>query len=585
MTSSFQRIAIVNRGEPAMRLLHAVRELEQEHRTGLRTIALFTEPDRASTFVRDADESICLGEATFVDPRDGQRKSKYLDYEALERALVTSKAQAAWVGWGFVAEHAEFAELCAKLGVVFIGPDAEVMRSVGDKIASKRLAERADVPVAPWSGGPVDSLEDARAHAERLGFPLMIKATAGGGGRGVRRVTSPAELQAAFESARSEALKFFGSDVVFLERAIVGARHVEVQVIADAHGAAWALGVRDCTIQRRNQKVLEEAPSPAIGAGLDRALREAAVRVCRAARYRNAGTVEFLLDEASGAFCFMEMNTRLQVEHPVTEATTGVDLVKLQLHVASGGRLQGSAPPTVGHAIEVRLNAEDPDNGFAPAPGRVEVFEVPTGPGVRVDTGVRQGDDVCPEFDSMIAKIIAHGRDRSEALGRLRRALLDSVVVIRGGMSNKAFLLELLSHPEVVASKVDIGWLDRTWAARTPTSRKGADAALIHAAIEVHDRELALDQARFFATAARGRPQTRSAIGHSVELRHEGQAYELAIRRTGPREYRVEVDGERIDARVEPGGPHQRRLVLGGVRHRIVSVSEGTSHWVEVDGV
>ena len=272
MNLAFHRVAIVNRGEPAMRLLHAIRELNEQHGLDLKTIALFTEPDRHSMFVREADEAICLGPATFVDPRDGERKIKYLDYEALDNALVEGRAQAAWVGWGFVAEHAEFADLCQRRGVVFIGPSGDVMRQVGDKIASKLLAEGADVPVAPWSGGPVADLEAAQQHAQELGFPLMIKATAGGGGRGVRRVKSADELSAAFASAQSEALKFFGSATVFLERAIVGARHIEVQVLADFHGNCWAVGVRDCTIQRRNQKVLEEAgkkPGEVVAGGID----------------------------------------------------------------------------------------------------------------------------------------------------------------------------------------------------------------------------------------------------------------------------------------------------------------------------
>ena len=317
MKLSFNRIAIVNRGEPAMRLLHAVREHNEQHGLKLRTIALHTEPDRHSMFVREADDAVCLGSATFIDPRDGERKIRYLDYGALERALVQSRAQAAWVGWGFVAEHAEFADLCQRLGIVFIGPSGDVMRKVGDKIASKLLAESADVPVAPWSGGPVATPEDAEHHAAKLGFPLMIKATAGGGGRGVRRIVSPDQLRPSFLSAQSEALKFFGSATVFLEQAVVGARHVEVQVIADHHGNCWAVGVRDCTIQRRNQKVLEEAPSPVLTEQLDRAVRAAAVRLTKAASYTNAGTVEFLFAPDSKAFYFMEMNTRLQVEHLV----------------------------------------------------------------------------------------------------------------------------------------------------------------------------------------------------------------------------------------------------------------------------
>jgi acetyl/propionyl-CoA carboxylase alpha subunit/acetyl-CoA carboxylase carboxyltransferase component len=585
MKLTYRRVAIVNRAEPALRLIHAVRELNQEQGFRLRTLALYTEPDKKSMFVREADEAFCLGPATFMDPQDGQRKSKYLDYAALERALVESRAQAAWVGWGFVAEHAEFAELCRKLGVVFIGPDAEVMRRVGDKIASKLLAESARVPVTPWSGGPVETYQEAVTHADRLGFPLMIKATAGGGGRGVRRVRAREELEPAWLSARSEALKYFGCSTVFVEQAMVGVRHVEVQVLGDDYGTCWAVGVRDCTLQRRHQKVVEEAPLPFGDREIERELGEAAVRLSRAAGYKNAGTVEFLFDPGKRAFYFMEMNTRLQVEHPVTEATTGIDLVKWQLALASGARLEGSPPPAVGHAIEVRLNAEDPDRQFSPAPGRVELFHLPTGPGLRIDTGVSGGDTIAPEFDSMIAKLIAYGRDRSEALARLRRALIECAIVIRGGMTNKAFLLELLSHPEVVGNQTDIGWLDRYWAAERGGLRPHAAVALVQAAIDVYDREFALEQKNFFVSASRGRPTVPSGVGRIVELRYQGQTYQLRTRRLGTGEYRVEVDGERVDVHLDRQGEFERWLTYSGLRHRVVSVVDGLRHLVEVDGV
>src|SRR5438270_5698867 len=311
-----------------------------------------------------------------------------------------ARADAAWVGWGFVAEYAKFADLCSEMSIVFIGPDGDAMRRVGDKISSKLLAEQLGIPVAPWSSGPVETLAAARLHARRLVFPLFIKATAGGGGHGIRRVDSASQLASAFERARAEALKAFGDPTIFLEQVVGDARHVEVQVIGDQYGTMWALGVRDCTIQRRQQKILEEAPSPALSAEQDQALREAAVRLSHAAGYTNAGTVEFLYQPQTQRFLFMEMNTRLQVEHPVTECTTRLDIVKLQIHVARGGRLEGDSPRTHGHAIEVRLNAEDPDNGFAPAPGTIERFRILPGPGVRIDTGVAEGDLVPAEFDS-----------------------------------------------------------------------------------------------------------------------------------------------------------------------------------------
>jgi acetyl/propionyl-CoA carboxylase alpha subunit len=389
----FQRVAIVNRGEAAMRLVHAVREYNTEHDAGLTTIALYTDPEQQAMFVREADEAYCIGPASFVDEKDGQRKNAYLNYAGLEEALLQTRADAVWVGWGFVAEHPAFAELCEKkLGLTFIGPDGDCMRRVGDKITSKLMAEKAGVPVAPWSGGPVANLDEAHAHADRIGMPLMIKATAGGGGRGIRTFRSLDELEEAFIRASSEALGSFGDATVFMERLVEGARHIEVQVIADTHGNVWPVGVRDCSVQRRHQKLVEESSSPVLTQEQEDSIKDAAARLCREAGYRNAGTVEFLYDPRTREFAFMEVNARLQVEHPVTEASTGLDMVKLQIHVAMGGALDGAPPLSRGTAIEVRLNAEDPDEDFAPAPGKIELLRLPTGPGIRVDTGVETGD-------------------------------------------------------------------------------------------------------------------------------------------------------------------------------------------------
>src|SRR6266545_4277161 len=435
---TIRRLAIVNRGEPAMRALAAVAELnEAGDAPPISTIVVHTDPDAQAWYVREADEGLSLGPATYVDPADGHRKSRYL------------------------AEPASFAQRCEEAGILFVGPDSATIRLLGDKMAAKRLAERVDVPVVPWSGGPVDDLAVAAERAQRLGYPLVLKATAGGGGRGIRVVGDPAELAAALASARHEAELAFGDPTVFLEKLVPAARHIEVQVIGDDYGTTWAAGVRDCTIQRRHQKVIEESSSPALDPATERAIKDAAVRLAAAAGYRNAGTVEFLVDPHTDDFMFMEVNTRLQVEHPVTEQTTGLDLVKLQLYVARGGRLDGQAPAARGHAIEARLCAEDPENGFAPAPGRLAVLAMPTGPGIRVDTGVREGDVVAPDFDSMIAKIVAWGHDRAEAIGRLRRALAQTTAVVEGGTTNRSFLLALLDRPEVRAGDLDNHWLDR----------------------------------------------------------------------------------------------------------------------------
>ncbi len=584
MKRQIRRLAIVNRGEPAMRLIHAVRESNREGGDKMRTIALFTDSDARAMFVREADEAVSLGSATFEDPKGGKRKNRYLDYAALEQALDEAKADAVWVGWGFVAEHADFAELCEKKEIVFVGPTSAVMRKLGDKIRSKQLAERAEVPIAPWSGDAVNSVEEALEHARRLDYPLMVKASSGGGGRGIREVRSEAELQEAFESAQAEAASAFGDPRVFLERRVGGARHIEVQVIGDQAGTVWAVGVRDCTIQRRHQKVLEEAPSPALDTEQDQSIRQAAQRLAAAAGYHNAGTVEFLYEPDTKTFSFLEVNARLQVEHTVTEMTTGLDMVKLQLHVARGGLLEGEAPPSLGHAIEVRLNAEDPDNGFAPAPGAIELFRLPAGPGLRVDTGVSEGDSVAPEFDSMIAKLIAHGRTREEALARLGRALDETTVVIGGGTSNKAFLLDLVSRQEVRDSSVDNAWLDRITAEVDDRLPANADIALLQAAAEAYWEEFGLRTASFFASAARGRPKLDSEVGCTVDLTYHGVSYRLRVMQVGPEELRIKSEETWIPVTVERLGRFERRLTVGDQTYRTLAIPQGTDTLVEVDG-
>jgi acetyl/propionyl-CoA carboxylase alpha subunit/acetyl-CoA carboxylase carboxyltransferase component len=585
MPKQFERVAIVNRGEAAMRFIHAAREYSQEQSVPLHTIALFTEPDRESMFVREADEGFALGAARFHDPETQLSKSSYLDYARLEHALVATRAEAVWVGWGFVAEHAAFADLCRSMGIVFIGPSGDVMRQLGDKIAAKRLAEGLEIQVAPWSGGPVETISDALGHAETLGFPLLIKAAAGGGGRGIRRVRSISELEGTFESARSEAFKSFGDHTVFLERFVKGSRHVEVQIIADGNGTTWAVGIRDCSVQRRQQKIVEEAPPPTLSASDDRGLREAALRLAKAAGYRSAGTVEFLFEPTTHQLWFMEVNTRLQVEHPVTERTTGLDLVKLQIHIARGGTLEGNPPPTTGHAIEVRLNAEDAEHDFAAAPGVVKRFRVASGPGIRLDSGVAEGDRIPSEFDSMIAKLVGYGQTRGEALARLRRALHDSVIVVKGGMSNRAFLTELLNRPEIESGQVDIGWLDRVSGARDQQSREYADVALIQAAIDTYDAGFALEQSQFYASAARGRPHTVSDIGRTVALRYCGQLYALKTCRVSPQDYAIGMDGNMIEAHVQRRDEFESWLTVFGCRFHVLSTSQGATSRIEVNGL
>ncbi|MGW0179563.1 ATP-binding protein [Nocardia sp. NPDC003345] len=576
----FSRIAIVNRGEAAMRLIHAVRDLAAETARPIETVALHTDVDRNATFVREADIAYDLGPAS---------ARPYLDLKALEKALVATGADAAWVGWGFVAEDPAFAELCAQIGVTFIGPDAEAMRKLGDKIGAKLIAEEVGVPVAPWSRGAVETVDAAVAAAAEIGYPLMLKATAGGGGRGIRVITNEAELVDAYERTSQEAARAFGSGIVFLERLVTGARHVEVQVIADGQGTAWALGVRDCSVQRRNQKVIEESASPVLAPEQVDDLKASAERLAIAVGYRGAATVEFLYHPGDRLFAFLEVNTRLQVEHPITESTTGFDLVRAQLHVASGGRLEGEPPAERGHAIEARLNAEDPDRDFAPAPGRIALLDLPAGPGIRVDTGVSQGDTIPADFDSMIAKIIAYGRDRDEALGRLRRAVAQTRVIIEGGATNKSFVLDLLNQPEVIDASADTGWIDRVRGEGRLVSHQHTAIALAAAAIDAYEEEEHVEQQRLLSTASGGRPQVQHQSGRPLDLKLRGAGYRVRVARIGAHRFRIGIEAagdiRTADVDLERFDRHTGQIVVNGIRYRLVTGTHGPIHLVDVEGI
>ncbi|MEV4151333.1 biotin carboxylase N-terminal domain-containing protein [Amycolatopsis sp. NPDC049691] len=576
----FNRVAIVNRGEAAMRLIHAVRDLSAETGTKIETVALYTDADRTATFVREADLAYDLGPAS---------ARPYLDLAKLEQALVETKADAAWVGWGFVAEDPAFAELCEKVGVTFVGPSAEAMRKLGDKIGAKLIAEEVGVPVAPWSRGEVATLDDALKAGEQIGYPLMLKATAGGGGRGIRMVASGEDLADAYERTSSEALRAFGSGVVFLERLVTGARHVEVQVISDG-ATAWALGVRDCSVQRRNQKIIEESASPVLAPEQTAELKASAERLAVAVGYRGACTVEFLYHPGEKLFAFLEVNTRLQVEHPITEITTGTDLVRLQLHVAGGGKLEGTQPAELGHAVEARLNAEDPDRDFAPSPGRIARLALPAGPGIRVDTGVSEGDTIPADFDSMIAKIIAYGRDRDEALGRLRRAMAETTVIIEGGATNKSFVLELLDQPEVIDASADTGWIDRVRAEGRLVTHRHSAVALAAAAIEAYEDEEEVSVQRLLSTAHGGRPQVQHETGRPLDLKLRGVGYRVSVARIGRKRFRVGVSAgtsevHHADVEIDRFDAHSGRIRVNGQGFRLVAATHGPIHLVEVDGV
>ncbi|MEZ7615882.1 acetyl-CoA carboxylase biotin carboxylase subunit [Streptococcus sp. 27098_8_73] len=442
----FRKILIANRGEIAVRIIRAAREL------GIDTVAVYSTADKEALHTLLADEAVCIGPAKSTD--------SYLNMNAVLSAAVLTGAEAIHPGFGFLSENSKFATMCEEVGIKFIGPSGAVMDLMGDKINARAQMIKAKVPVIPGSDGEVHTSEEALEVAEKIGYPVMLKASAGGGGKGIRKVEKPEDLVAAFESASSEAKAAFGNGAMYMERVIYPARHIEVQILADQQGHVVHLGERDCSLQRNNQKVLEESPSVAIGKTLRQQIGEAAVRAAESVGYENAGTIEFLLDEAKGEFYFMEMNTRVQVEHPVTEFVTGVDIVKEQIKIADGQELSFSQEDVEirGHAIECRINAENPAFNFAPSPGKISNLYLPSGGvGLRVDSAVYPGYTIPPYYDSMIAKIIVHGENRFDALMKMQRALYE--LEIDGVVTNSNFQLDLISDPNVIAGDYDTAFL------------------------------------------------------------------------------------------------------------------------------
>ena len=442
----FRKILIANRGEIAVRIIRAAREL------GIDTVAVYSTADKEALHTLLADEAVCIGPAKSTD--------SYLNMNAVLSAAVLTGAEAIHPGFGFLSENSKFATMCEEVGIKFIGPSGAVMDLMGDKINARAQMIKAKVPVIPGSDGEVYTSEEALEVAEKIGYPVMLKASAGGGGKGIRKVEKAEDLVAAFESASSEAKAAFGNGAMYMERVIYPARHIEVQILADQQGHVVHLGERDCSLQRNNQKVLEESPSVAIGKTLRQQIGKAAVRAAESVGYENAGTIEFLLDEAKGEFYFMEMNTRVQVEHPVTEFVTGVDIVKEQIKIADGQELSFSQEDVEirGHAIECRINAENPAFNFAPSPGKISNLYLPSGGvGLRVDSAVYPGYTIPPYYDSMIAKIIVHGENRFDALMKMQRALYE--LEIDGVVTNSSFQLDLISDPNVIAGDYDTSFL------------------------------------------------------------------------------------------------------------------------------
>jgi acetyl-CoA carboxylase, biotin carboxylase subunit len=473
MPSLFKKILVANRGEIAVRVMRACREL------GIPTVAVFSDVDRAALHVMKADEAYHIGVAA--------ARESYLNIERILEVAQRSGADAIHPGYGFLSENALFAKACADTGLKFIGPPASAMEAMGSKTRAREAADRAGLPRVPGSVKALASLEEAEQVAAHVGYPIMLKAAAGGGGKGMRRVSAREELASAFASAKSEALRAFGNDDVYIEKLIVEPRHIEIQVLGDEHGNMVYLGERECSVQRRHQKVIEEAPSAVVDASMRQAMGETAVALARTAGYFNAGTVEFLVDQEN-RFYFLEMNTRLQVEHPVTELVTGLDLVHLQILIAAGAKLPFAQSDLQlrGHAIEVRVYAEDPDNNFFPSPGKISRLLTPSGPGIREDSGIYEGWTVPLDYDPMLSKLIAYAATREQAIRRLRRALDEYFV---GGIAtNLGLFREILDDPDFTAARIHTGYLDRLLSSRAPRlSSNGAGekiaaiaAALLH---------------------------------------------------------------------------------------------------------
>jgi len=440
----FNKILIANRGEIAVRIIRACREM------GIRTVAVYSEIDRNALHVDLADEAVCIGPA--------RARNSYLNTENIISATVLTGAEAIHPGFGFLAENSKFAEMCQACNITFIGPDPEVIEMMGNKAKARQMMLLAGVPVVPGVDGILEDFEHAVKAADTIGYPVMLKASAGGGGKGIRIIRTADELKKAYDTAKTEAKAAFNDDAMYMEKYLEGPRHIEFQILADHFGNVIHLGERDCSIQRRNQKVIEEAPSTMLTPELRKRMGEASVRAAKTVGYKNAGTVEFLVDK-NGAFYFMEMNTRIQVEHPVTEMVTGIDIVQEQIRIAAGNKLEVSQEDVIirGHAVECRINAENPALGFRPSPGKTGILLWPGGSGVRFDTALYNGYEIPPTYDSMIGKLITYGRNRDEALQKMRRAL--SELIIEGIDTNIEFLFQILNNEKFINSDIDTSFI------------------------------------------------------------------------------------------------------------------------------
>lgn len=595
--TKFRRVAVLNRGDAALRFMRGAQAWSHKRGRELESVAFYTSVDADAPFVKIASRAVALGEPfvqSSADPANINNTKKtrsliYVDLERMMQHVLASGADAVWPGWGFLAENPLLPEACERAGITFIGPPSAAMRIMADKVQAKTLAESVDVPVSPWSRQPVADPQSALEHLERIGYPALLKSSAGGGGRGIRRVEQPEDVAHQFASASAEALASSGDGSLFIEAFVERARHIEVQVLADQHGTIWTLGTRDCSVQRRNQKLFEEAPAPNLSPTTEQALCHAAEKLARACNYVGVGTVEFLLLPDNDTFYFLEMNTRLQVEHTVTEALYGFDLVGAQIDVAQGARLsEMKRPQPRGAAIEARLNAEDPDDHFAPRTGNIVRFVPPQGPWIRVDAAYTEGNTISSAFDSNIAKIITWGIDREDALARVEAALHDTLCAVETGLTNRALLLEIVAAPAFRTGPVWTRWLDDEHLLNRARSYQRPNLALALAAAAIGDHLSARrqDLLLFFAEALSGLPRRIPAAGpRALKYLVGSELIDIQVATLSPMTYHLCSGPWEAVVQARSTGASSMSLEVEGRRFSVLRIATSTDIKIEVEGI
>ena len=581
----FSRIAILNRGEPAVRFLRALREYNLENNKDFEAVVFYTEVDENAPFVRQATIAVALGHPLRTQ-KDGSSISAYIDHDYIISLLQREGCDAVWPGWGFLSEDAGFVEKLEKLGIIFLGPSSQAMGALGDKIAAKYLATKCQVPLAPWiEWSTTWDQEKLFKEAQNIGFPLMVKASGGGGGRGIRKVHRQEDLEEALSAVQTEVEKFFGQGGILLEKCISQGRHIEVQFAGTSHGKAFALGIRDCSIQRKNQKVIEEAPSPILPKEMEEQLYQSTEKLVRSCEYVGVGTAEFLYQPETGLCSFLEVNSRLQVEHTITEAITGLDLVQAQIQIALGADWEPDNIIPRGHAIELRVNAETPEKDFAPAPGKLIIFRPPSGPGIRIDSGVAEGSDISEFFDSMIAKIIVWAPNRKQCIARALRACQELDAVVEDGATNQAFLADVQKHGEFTNAKADTSWLDRAMHDGSLVTIGGELEAVLAAAILEYKLLRKEDINKFFSQNQDGIPfQFPQNQGKKIELRLRGVQYSLDVGALNEEEFLVGKADLLHAIRLRIITPNIAEMWLEDNWHKILYSYGSSGITVELDG-